>query len=108
MTCDQQHVRGYLGAGQGLTSVVLARCGYDVVATDKSPVLGQLRQNLSRFKRPGPGSHSLGGDEDPASGEITVMELDWAGGDLGECGMRIIGGRPVDVIVLSDCVYSSA
>lgn len=90
-----------LGSGCGLTAATLSfiNAGNFVIATDKRSVLPLLQANvdsfLNRMVQAG-----------RAVGSVQVQELDWfaytAGSQLPEWGGHL------DLIVLSDCLYSSA
>lgn len=105
-----------LGSGCGLAAMALVCAGYDTIATDKACVMGLLTENLNNFQaavRQHTKSDSL------ATGSVKgILELDWnlqeevsdaaclAGtikGLLDHCH-----GEYPDLVVCSDCLYSSA
>lgn len=103
------------GAGCGLISATLLSKGYRVVATDKASVLDLLQTNTDNWLR---------ASNDASRDRVRLVELDWAtvgstgdgmentlnamaalGGGLDAAG----AGRPCpDLVVCSDCLYSSA
>ena len=124
-----------LGSGCGLTAMALLCAGYDVVATDKGCLLPLLSDNLTRFevaKR----SHSSTSIAE--FGTLTgVLEMDWTslqsqtrkqsqgscsdssedgleGGQKGSASdiadrlLSLCHGKNPDLVVCSDCLYSSA
>lgn len=79
----------YLGAGCGLTSLVLSLCGYSVIATDKTEILPLLQRNTATSSR-----------------NITLKSFDWKDSNSIEIVANVFDRSP-DLILLSDCFYQS-
>jgi predicted nicotinamide N-methyase len=116
-----------VGAGCGLTTMALVAAGFDVIATDKAAVVPLLEGNIRRFMQELlKNSYSSG-----SVGSAKVVEFDWfrqqqtqqreegkdAVVDSAEkiSGVEVLpvdeqnpDGRQIDLIVCSDCVYSTA
>lgn len=92
-----------LGAGVGLTSLVLARLGWDVLSTDVVPPLETvLRPNIERNQ----GSSAAAG----VSGRVAVQSLDWTSAADGEAATGpmssgLASERAFELIVTADTVY---
>lgn len=102
------------GAGCGLTSLSLRAAGYDVIATDKLALLDLLRHNVSsgssgdsNTSNTSSISNSTSSNSTTSSNSIEVRELDWYASSTTAAGLLLEGRPPVDVIVCSDCLYSS-
>ncbi|KAL7266798.1 hypothetical protein RUND412_010640 [Rhizina undulata] len=98
-----------LGAGVGLTSLVLASLGFDVLATDLPVVIKTvLSANVTRNKDT---VMSWGLKEGRETGEVVVGELDWYSADEDledsreEARSGVAEGYPFDLIVTSDTLY---
>ncbi len=94
----------FAGAGCGLAALALHCAGFEVVATDKSVTLELLRSNVDSWLR-------LCGEERVPP--ISVQELDWLSAGAATSASEVewqnlLGGRVPDLLVCSDCVYSSA
>ena len=90
-----------LGSGCGLTAITLSlmNAGNQVFATDKKAVLPLLRENVGLFLA----TMSQAGR---AVGTVQVAEFDWF---AFAPGMQLpVWSHALDLIVLSDCLYSSA
>jgi hypothetical protein len=79
-----------IGAGCGLTSLVLSLCGYSVIATDKPDILPLLRKNIT----------------ESIAGQICVKSFDWKDSNSNEIVSNVFDRSP-DLILLSDCFYRS-
>jgi hypothetical protein len=92
-----------LGSGTGIVSVVAAKLGGDVVATDQTFALPLLQLNArANFDADSKSSASLVGDNDAtAAGRMSVAPLPW--GDTAAASMILEKGG-VDIIVGSDVV----
>lgn len=77
-----------LGSGCGLVAIALAIAGHDVLATDKAAILPLLRRNTAQWSA------------------IEVECFDWY--DFASTGTSLKDDRAFDLVVLSDCLYSSA
>ena len=120
-----------LGAGCGLTTMTLLMTGFNVIATDKEPSIDILSKNLSNFKADlnrslastQHGEHIIeefymdylkyvatGGGENLGLSE--VVNVDWTQLDISkaniENSMPFQGHSFADVIVCSDCLYTSS
>lgn len=85
-----------IGAGCGVTGIVAAQLGADVVLTELEDELKLLEKNcLENPIFPSPSSVASGS---PSSGSTTVKEFFW-GNDASHLGI------PFDVIIAADCVY---
>lgn len=116
-----------IGAGCGLTSMILSMLKYSIIATDKDLLLPLLQHNLSNFNSviPTP-TH-----EESQRPSVEVDSLDWVcvdqvfytpGGPSEEKEALLVGeniekmrekitrwkGRKPELLVCSDCLYSSA
>jgi hypothetical protein len=84
-----------------LTSVALNCAGYSVLATDKCLVLDLLQSNIDEWR-----THRNDFSIKVSTPEIVVQELDWSiEYDAQPLKMH---GRLPDLIVCSDCVYSTS
>jgi hypothetical protein len=83
-----------LGAGCGLTSLVLSLCGYSVIATDKLEILPLLQKNTE--------FHS----SSTSSRNISVRSFDWKDSNSNEIVANVFDRSP-DLVLLSDCFYRS-
>jgi hypothetical protein len=82
-----------------LTSVALDCAGYDVLATDKRVVLDLLRLNVCEWQK-----------RKLSQSNIIVEEFDWfSSGSVDYVSlMEFPRPRFPDLIVCSDCIYSSS
>jgi hypothetical protein len=78
--------------------MALSLKGYDVIATDKAIILDLLKENVGIFS-----------DKFQSSikGKIIVKQLDWVQVD-NEVTESVLSGVYPDLILCSDCLYSSA
>jgi hypothetical protein len=127
-----------IGAGCGLTTLALLACGYDVICTDKNAVTGILQENVDAFVSiicSESGKDSLGSvraveydwfKESPALVADEFRHQSSAASlakDLGSVAVdsnsrrfhpltidarTYPAGRNIDLILCSDCVYSTA
>ena len=132
MRLSRKWVAVDLGSGCGLTAMALLCAGYDVVATDKGCLLPLLSDNLTRFEA---AKRSHSSTSIAEFGTLTgVLEMDWTslqsqtrkqsqgscsegrleGGQKGSASdiadrlLSLCHGRNPDLVVCSDCLYSSA
>jgi hypothetical protein len=91
-----------LGAGCGLTAITFAELGNSVVATDKASVLPVLSDNL----RPYPSVEVVAFDW--FEFHSTVSSSSSSSSSSSTSLPAALLGRGFDVVVLCDCLYSSA
>lgn len=85
-----------IGAGCGVTGIVAAQLGADVVLTELEDELKLLEKNqLDNPILPSPSSTASGS---PSSGSTALKEFFW-GNDASHLGI------PFDIIIAADCVY---
>lgn len=92
-----------LGSGCGLTAIVLALTGHNVLATDKSDVLPLLADNVLSFQ------DSMQAEGRPVGG-CRTLSLDWMDCSTSTSSQvisQLLDNR-FELIVLSDCLYSAA
>lgn len=92
-----------LGAGCGLTSIVLWLCGYDVIATDQPTLLPHLRRNIDDAKQTLLRQIIRAG-YDISPGSIRAEELDWYREDSHR---HSFFSQRIDLLVCADCCYST-
>lgn len=88
-----------IGAGCGLTSLILSICGYNVTTTDKPEILPLLRKNIET-------NQSLLNENT----QISIKSFDWKKFQLLEESSNSIQNyfsEIPDLILLSDCFYQS-
>ena len=98
-----------LGAGCGIVSIVLWLLGYDVITTDKLTVLDVLIDNINQTKEYIKINYN---DLYNTLGTIQIIEFDWFSLSKSEDHSIIhlntlINNRIIDLIVCSDCCYST-
>lgn len=104
-----------LGSGCGLAAMALVCAGYDTIATDKACVMELLTENLNNFQSAL--RLRTKGDSTPPGSVKGILELDWNLQEVSnaECLVGTIKGLLdychglyPDLVVCSDCLYSSA
>lgn len=96
-----------LGAGCGLTAMSLMMQGYDVIATDRPQSLDIMTDNISRFRTDYYASDAYR-DVAACLPDAHLIDFDWTDVNRPHKLLEVIGGRVVQLIVCSDCLYSSA
>lgn len=100
-----------LGCGLALCSMVAAHLGAHVLATDgEQGIVGMARRNAAangcRVVPPA-GASAAGPPASRQAGSFRAAQVAWGAGTAAAVECCGLGAPPVDVIVLSDCVYGS-
>ena len=114
-----------LGSGCGLAAMALVCAGYDTIATDKACVMDLLTENLNSFQTAlrqytvrSDGVTAMKGESQRSFGSLTgILELDWNRQEVVDSAcvagtikglMDHCHGEYPDLVICSDCLYSSA